>query len=1498
MTKKVAENQASVAPNLVVVGIAVGQESWRLAKRLVDELRAATTAGGVPLSIVLVANYGQKELLAAAFAQSPSSLVTGCIVVDVEVPIEIQPGNIYFPPSGLALELQKGSLTAKVLNLNEQSAPIDHFFTSLAEDKKEFAVGVVLSGMGTDATLGLKAIADAGGMTIAQSLGTAAECSMPNSAAALGGVDHILPPEAIAKEICHHAQHMQEFDDNNDAGGLNRQIIIAIPQIAAAVEKHTQNDFKHYKTTTLTRRIRRRIHVLKLNSVDGYIELLKTSREEALRLFRDLLISVTAFFRDPQAFDALGRDVLSPLVEQHEGEGPLRVWVPGCATGQEAYSIAIALAEILEDCDQRIAVQIFATDLDERALSIARGGGYPIGIQDEVSEQRLRKYFTKRGNRYFVTKKIRDMIVFSAHNLISDPPFTKVDLISCRNLLIYLGSHLQKKLIPLFHYALKPGGFLFLGPAETLSVNRELFRTLHTKYRLFQRRVTALDRPQVLEIPMINLNRHSSEAENGTGEVDLFRFAQQIILGEFSPQWAIVNDEGQIQTLSSDPAPFLKMSGGNFKNNIIAMAHENLRIGLRAAFSESKAHRRRALAEDMSFPVDGGLQRVHITVQPMPEMGQDASLHLVVFHRIGTPLQVDSDPGSVTVVEGARLVDSSAVQVINQLELELSRTREALERTVQELETSNEELKSSNEELLSMNEEIQSANEELETSKEELQTSNETLIRSNNDTQNLLRSTRIATIFLDNELRIRGFTPAVTEIYPLVDTDIGRKLTQFAPAIDGMPRIPDPQSLADDSVAEEIIDDVNGKSYIRRAMSYRTPSGENDGLIVTFNDVTELSNSQQLFKSLVDVSSQIVWVACASGNVVDDSPSWREFTGQTYEQWIGRGWMDAVHPDDRQPALEAWLVAVQTHQIFSFEYRLKHKSGEYRWTEVRAVANRSPSGEIYRWVGMNSDITEKKKNEQQILDREAHLRRIIDGTLGFIAVLDPEGRVLEVNQVALDVAGIARHDVIGELFWQTYWWNFDSDVMNRVQQAIQTVSLETPFRQDVPYRIAGDIRRIVDFSLVALCNEAGKPEYLIPSGFDITERKQFEQSLDAAREIAEAANLSKSAFLANMSHEIRTPMTAILGYIDLVANKVRDHQTSSYVRTIRRNGDFLLEIINDILDLSKIEAGKLDIAQEIFAPHRLIEDVHSIMNVRATESSIELAVEYQTPLPSLVLSDAKRLKQILINLIGNAIKFTPQGSVKIIVNYDQRSLGNQSSKPAKSQLQFEIVDTGIGMSDKQLEKLFQPFSQGDGNVNREFGGTGLGLAISRRLAEMLGGEIAVESRLGRGSRFTVTLAVEDASHHATSLKQEHGLHSQTLPEPAEEIVIKAEILIVDDRRDIRFLSNAFLSKAGASVSEAEDGEVAIKMVERAMEMSEVYDLILLDMQMPRLDGYQTAQALRRLGYTGPIIALTADAMQGDMSRCLEAGCNDYLSKPIDRRVMLHKVYTYLQTRAS
>ncbi len=389
---------------------------------------------------------------------------------------------------------------------------------------------------------------------------------------------------------------------------------------------------------------------------------------------------------------------------------------------------------------------------------------------------------------------------------------------------------------------------------------------------------------------------------------------------------------------------------------------------------------------------------------------------------------------------------------------------------------------------------------------------------------------------------------------------------------------------------------------------------------------------------------------------------------------------------------------------------------------------------------------------------------------------------------------------------------------------------------------------------------------------------------------AQQASKSKSAFVANMSHEIRTPMTSILGYAELMSDLVENEEALRYLSTIRRNGDFLLAIINDILDLSKIEAGKLDIDIERFDPVRMIEDVRSIMEIRANEKGLSLSVHYLNEIPKSIESDPKRLKQILINILGNAIKFTMQGCVRIVVRFSEiQSLAGRLDDAAAGQLCIEVIDSGIGMTHKQQERLFKPFSQGGSLITQQFGGTGLGLAISQRLASMLGGKISVDSAPDKGSTFTLRIATGE-SKDKTLIQPPMRTEPKSQVEPRKEVELDCHILIVDDRRDIRFLSKHIVTSAGGKVSEAEDGVQAIETVRRAASEGIEFDVILLDMQMPNMNGYDTAFALRELGYTNPIIALTADAMQGDMTKCLAAGCNNYLSKPINRAELLRMLH--------
>ncbi|QDV40478.1 Aerobic respiration control sensor protein ArcB [Stieleria neptunia] len=593
-----------------------------------------------------------------------------------------------------------------------------------------------------------------------------------------------------------------------------------------------------------------------------------------------------------------------------------------------------------------------------------------------------------------------------------------------------------------------------------------------------------------------------------------------------------------------------------------------------------------------------------------------------------------------------------------------------------------------------------------------------------------------------------------------------------------------------------------------------------------------------------------------------------------------------VHPDDLSTLQSSWKRATAGEGDFDVEFRVRLPNGGIRWLAAVGTVIRSPDGSVVAMHGLNWDITEQKESQQRIRDSEQRFRNMANAAPAMIWVSDQSHQCTFLSQRWCDFTGQSEREGLG-----TGWIEavHPDDRQSTRQAFLTAVDRHEPFELDFRLRAADDSYR--------WAIDAGQPRFDESGGFvgyvgsviDAHDRHEAQSALQEARAVAVAANESKSAFLANMSHEIRTPMTAILGYADLLGDLTDNEEAKQHLQTIRRNGDYLLEIINDILDLSKIEAGKLDVQYDNFDPHRLIEDVRSIMEVRASEENLTLNVQYQGKTPRLIHSDAKRLKQILINLVGNAIKFTRQGGVQIRVRFESSS----------QQLLLDVIDTGIGIPDEQLEKLFKPFSQGDASVTRNFGGTGLGLAISQRLAETLGGSITVNSTVGVGSTFTVSI---DTGNIATSdLVDYSNLETDDATETttAEGAITRLpwHVLVVDDRRDIRFLSKHILTQSGATVDECEDGLHAVNYITACMAGGDCPDLILLDMQMPNLDGYSTAAKLRTLGYTGPIIALTADAMQGDMNKCLEAGCNDYLSKPIDKALMLEKVAAFMKTSA-
>ena len=539
------------------------------------------------------------------------------------------------------------------------------------------------------------------------------------------------------------------------------------------------------------------------------------------------------------------------------------------------------------------------------------------------------------------------------------------------------------------------------------------------------------------------------------------------------------------------------------------------------------------------------------------------------------------------------------------------------------------------------------------------------------------------------------------------------------------------------------------------------------------------------------------------------------------------------------------------------------------------------------------------------VESEHFLRRVLDSLFTFAAVCTPEGTLIEINRAALNACGMDLDRVIGRPFAEASWWSYDSGVKQQLSDAMGRAANGETVRYDVDIQVSDGEFMTIDFQIVPMRDAGGQVTHLIPSAIDITERIKAENNLILARELADSANRSKTEFLANMSHEIRTPMAAILGYADLLLESMKKRDHRKLVSTIRSNGYYLLDIINDILDLSKIEAGRLGIRKQEVLLRPLIREVTTLMKVRADEKDVRLAVEFEPHLPATIQTDPLRLKQVLINLVGNAIKFTERGRVQLRAGFSAET----------GKVRFDVHDTGIGIAKERQQDIFAPFAQVDSSDTRSVGGAGLGLTISRRIVERLGGRITMVSEMGKGSTFTATIdagsvgppvrpsadaerSVDDGGDgQATQVEWlRPAPHSESLPPTAhasvEDVRLDCRVMIVDDRREIRFLAKRFLESAGASVVTTADGQEAFNAITEVEATDDAIDLVITDIQMPRMDGYELTRRLRETGYRRPIIALTAHAMPKDLAKCLTVGCDAYSSKPLERTNFLHLVYRF------
>ncbi len=773
-------------------------------------------------------------------------------VLQVQNDTRLEPNNVYVIPPNATLTVKSGVLQ---LSLPAQArghrAPINTFFRSLSEDQGENAVCVILSGSGSDGTLGLKSIKEFGGLAITQDTATAKYDSMPRNAIMTGLVDYVLPVEEIPAKLIEYNRHRNGLRENFGEEGIINSTADHLVQICSLLRRRIGHDFSGYKQNTLIRRIQRRIQITQQPSVAAYVNYLQADQEEASLLFKDLLIGVTHFFRDPEAFEALRSHIISPMVEQANADNPVRMWIAGCSSGEEVYSVAMLLSEEMEQQEKRFGVQIFATDIDERSLETARQACYPENITEQITPERLDRFFVKQNSSYQVTKQLREMCIFSQHSLINDPPFSRLNLISCRNLLIYFDTELQKKLIPLFHYALNREGYLFLGSSENLTGYSELFRNVSKPNRLFQKKQAMI--PPRVDFPLVerSLQRQSVPAtlRSNAGRQQVSKTIERLLLQDYAPACVIINNQNEVVYFFGRTGKYLEPSQGIPSNDLFDLARRGLRLDLRTAIQEVKQSRAVVIRESVSLESEDRVHLIDLIVRPVREMDESGDLLVVIF----------KDVGKATSYEQAKIRGNEPrdeAQVIRHLEDELRTTREHLRSTVEELETSNEELKSANEELLSMNEELQSSNEELQTSKEEMQSINEELqtvnseLRNkveeldavNSDVQNLFESTRIATIFLSLNLRLKKFTPAVTELFSFIETDTGRPITDMALDLEGTDLVADIREVLRSLIPVEREVKIAGSKaqYTMRIMPYRTVENMIDGTVITFVEMTRL----------------------------------------------------------------------------------------------------------------------------------------------------------------------------------------------------------------------------------------------------------------------------------------------------------------------------------------------------------------------------------------------------------------------------------------------------------------------------------------------------------------------------------------------------------------------------------------------------------------------------------------------------------------------------------
>ena len=1091
-------------------GITAGQDTYSAPKSPCFVVGIGASAGGHgPLEHIFTTIPDDCNLSFVVIMHIPAegpSILAGLIrrytsmeVQTAEDGMSLLPNRVHVIAPGVMLTVKDRRLRLDSNEVPERAhRPIDHFFTSLAADCGAHAIAVVLSGFGMDGSEGVKRIKEGGGIVLVQEPGTAVNPSMPQNAIATGAADMVIPAEEIPDKIAEIARGNCHLIPQ---ACLTTTLDEELQAIFSLVKAATSHDFSSYKRNTVLRRIERRMTVNEAGGLRKYIDILKENPQEAQALCQDILIGVTSFFRDPEAFEILRSDIIPRLFADRDPEDPVRIWHACCATGEEAYSVAMLIREHLEKENRQSKVQIFATDIDEAAVAQARAGLYSDDIGVEMGEERLKTFFTRFDVRWQASKRLREMIVFAHHSIIKDPPFSRLDLLVCRNLLIYLDPEMQKRLISLFHMVLKPGGFLFLGASESVGRNSELFTPVDKKWKIF-RRLESGRREEtffpfsspVRKLIRSALPKRPAEAEETTP----WAIAERRFVERYAPPCMVVNEKYEVLHISTRTQRYMEVPVGQPTMDILRMAREELRPALRAAIYKAFTEQKQVVFRGVKLAFDTGEAAVNVLVEPLEADPAYGKLAMVVLEPAPSPAAPPVSPGS-----GALPGDESSKEMlIRQLEEQLRITHEQLQVTSEQLETSNEAFLSANEELMSINEEfqstneeLQSTNEELETSKEELQALNEELVtvnaelqgkveelnQTNSDMENLFASAEIAAIFLDRGLIIKRFSPAMAVIFNLIPADIGRPFRHLAGTID-WPDLPaDARAVLEKlvPVEREVTAMEDGRCFLMRILPYRTTDGKIGGIVVTLVDISELKRAEESIRSAalfpLENPNPVMRVG-RDGSLLFSNRS----SEPMLKKWRADFGKDV--PDVHLRCIESALT-----KGVSVECEVMVNGRDISF-EVIPFPDRGYAN-IY-----GRDITERKRAQNEIIRAKEEWERTFASVPDMIAILDNTHRVLRVNEAMARRLGVKPEECVGLHCYEAV---HGTSVPPEFCPHSRTTADGCEHIEEVTEaRLGGDFL----VTTTPLLDEKGERIGSVHIAHDITERKRMEDALRESEE--------------------------------------------------------------------------------------------------------------------------------------------------------------------------------------------------------------------------------------------------------------------------------------------------------------------------------------------------------------------------------------------------------------